>query len=188
MAHGVWDKSAPKGVQREQGRGGDTRVRSHIGRAERRRTMGAVYDAMVRFFDEDDWKYQPVEGKAMLRMGFSGDNGKWTCIARAVEEADQFIFYSIAPASVPEEKRVAMAEFITRANYGMRIGNFEMDFSDGELRYKSSIDVEGDRLSSPLVKHMVYPNVLMMDKYLPGIMAIIYAGKSPQQAVQEIEG
>ena len=138
--------------------------------------MGAVYDAMVRFFDEDDWKYQPVEGKAMLRMGFSGDNGKWTCIARAVEEADQFIFYSIAPASVPEEKRVAMAEFITRANYGMRIGNFEMDFSDGELRTQA------------IVKHMVYPNVLMMDKYLPGIMAIIYAGKSPQQAVQEIEG
>jgi hypothetical protein len=81
-----------------------------------------------------------------------------------------------------------MAEFITRANYGMRIGNFEMDFSDGELRYKSSIDVEDDRLSSPLVKHMIYPNVLMMDKYLPGIMAIIYAGKSPQQAVEEIEG
>jgi hypothetical protein len=89
---------------------------------------------------------------------------------------------------VPEEKRVAMAEFITRANYGMRIGNFEMDFSDGELRYKSSIDVEDDHLSSPLIKHMVYPNVLMMDKYLPGIMAILYAGKSPRQAVEEVEG
>jgi len=149
--------------------------------------VGAVYDAMVRFFREDDWKFEQVEGKPILRMGFSGDNGKWTCIARAVEEADQFIFYSIAPINVPEEKRVAMAEFITRANYGMRIGNFEMDFSDGELRYKSSIDVEDDRLSSPLIKHMVYPNVLMMDKYLPGIMAIIYAGKSPQQAVREIE-
>jgi hypothetical protein len=149
--------------------------------------MGAVYDAMVRFFREDDWKFEQVEGKPILRMGFSGDNGKWTCIARAVEEADQFIFYSIAPINVAEEKRVAIAEFITRANYGMRIGNFEMDFSDGELRYKSSIDVEDDRLSSPLVKHMVYPNVLMMDKYLPGIMGIIYGNKTAQQAIAEIE-
>ena len=150
--------------------------------------MGAVYDAMVRFFDEDDWKYQPVEGKTMLRMGFSGDNGKWTCVARAIEDAQQFIFYSIAPASVPEEKRVEMAEFITRANYGMRIGNFEMDFSDGELRYKSSIDVEDDCLSAPLIKHMVYPNVMMMDKYLPGIMGILYGNKTAQQAIEEIEG
>jgi len=149
--------------------------------------MGAVFDAMVRFFREDDWKFEPVEGKPILRMGFAGDNGKWTCMARAVEEADQFLFYSIAPVSVPEEKRGAMAEFITRANHGMRIGNFEMDFSDGELRYKSSIDVEGDRLSSPLVKHMVYPNVLMMDKYLPGIMGILYGNKTAQQAVAEIE-
>ena len=150
--------------------------------------MGAVYDAMVRFFREDDWKFEQFEGKPILRMGFSGDNGKWTCVARAIEDAQQFIFYSIAPINVPEEKRVEMAEFITRANYGMRIGNFEMDFSDGELRYKSSIDVEDDCLSAPLIKHMVYPNVMMMDKYLPGIMGILYAGKSPQQAVEEIEG
>jgi len=149
--------------------------------------MGAVYDAMVRFFREDDWKFEQVEGKPILRMGFAGDNGKWTCIARAVEEADQFIFYSIAPINVPEDKRQVMAEFITRANYGMRIGNFELDFSDGELRYKSSIDVEDDRLSSPLVKHMVYPNVLMMDKYLPGIMGILYGNKTAQQAIAEIE-
>ena len=121
-------------------------------------------------------------------MGFAGDNGKWTCVARAVEDAQQFIFYSIAPVSVPEDKRREVAEFITRANYGMRIGNFEMDFSDGELRYKSSIDVEDDCLSSPLVKHMVYPNVLMMDKYLPGIMGILYGNKTAQQTIAEIEG
>lgn len=150
--------------------------------------MGAVYDAMVRFFREDDWKFEQVEGKPILRMGFAGDNGKWTCMARAIEDAQQFIFYSIAPANVPEDKRREMAEFITRANYGMRIGNFEMDFSDGELRYKSSIDGEDDRLSAPLVKHMVYPNVLMMDKYLPGILGILYGNKTAQQAIEEIEG
>jgi len=43
-------------------------------------------------------------------------------------------------------------KFLTRANYGMMIGNFEMDFTDGEIRYKTSIDVEGDKLSSALIK------------------------------------
>ena len=37
------------------------------------------------------------------------------------------------------------------------------------------IDVEGeaDKLSSTLLKHLVYQNVLTMDKYLPGLRAII---------------
>jgi len=49
---------------------------------------------------------------------------------------------------VISSKRGAVAEFINRANYGIIIGNFEMDFADGEIRYKTSIDVQGDKLTS----------------------------------------
>jgi hypothetical protein len=31
-------------------------------------------------------------------------------------------------------ERAPPAEFITRANYGLIIGNFELDFEDGEIR------------------------------------------------------
>lgn len=54
--------------------------------------------------------------------------------------------------NVPEDRRLALAEFLTRANYGLFIGNFEMDWQDGEVRYKTSIDVAGDRLSTALVQ------------------------------------
>jgi hypothetical protein len=39
------------------------------------------------------------------------------CYAKAKEEQQQFVFYSIAPINSPEEKRTAIAEFLTRANY-----------------------------------------------------------------------
>ena len=81
-----------------------------------------------------------------------------------------------------------MAEFLTRANYGLIIGNFEMDLTDGEVRYKTGIDVEGDRLSAALVKNLVYANVLTMDQYLPGIMRLIYADVSPAEAIVQVEG
>jgi hypothetical protein len=42
-------------------------------------------------------------------------------------------------------------------------------------------------LSSALSKRLVYTNVLMMDKYLPGIMAVIYGGVSPEQAIAQVE-
>ena len=74
-------------------------------------------------------------------------------------------------------------KFLTRANYGMMIGNFEMDFTDGEIRYKTSIDVEGDKLSSALIKRLVYANVMMMDEYLPGIVSVTEGDMEPKDAI-----
>jgi hypothetical protein len=151
-------------------------------------TNGQIFEEMVNFFKEDDWPFVQIEGKPILQMLFQGENGKWTCYARARVEQEQFIFYSVCPVNAPENKRLAVAEFLTRANSGMIIGNFELDFADGEIRYKTSIDVEGNSLSSALIKRLVYANVTMMDEYLPGIMSVIYADVSPVQAIAQIEG
>ncbi len=101
---------------------------------------------------------------------------------------EQFIFYVMCPVKAPEEKRLAVAEFIARANYGLRIGNFELDFSDGEVRYKSSLDFEGVLLEPQLIRNAIYPAAQTMNHYLPGLMGIIYANKTPEEAVAEIEG
>ena len=49
------------------------------------------------------------------------------------------------------------------------------------------IDVEGDQLSLTLIEQIVYPNVMMMDKYLSGIIALIDNHLEPQAAISEIE-
>jgi len=151
--------------------------------------MGRIFEGMNRFFTADDWKFSQLEGKEILRMGFSGDNGQWTCFAQAREEQEQFVFYSSCPVKAPEEKRHALAEFLTRANWGLVVGNFEMDYTDGEVRYKTSISVkDGEVLAPGLIKHAVYPNVLTMDQYLPGIMAVLYGDVSPADAIAKVEG
>lgn len=42
---------------------------------------------------------------------------------------------------VPPEKQTAAAELFTRINYGLPLGTFEMDFSDGEICYRTGIDL-----------------------------------------------
>jgi hypothetical protein len=149
--------------------------------------MGPIFDALLKFFTEDDWNVTRLEGQPILSMGVSGRNGKWRCYAKSREEQQQFVFYSICSASAPPDKRHVIAEFLTRANFGMVIGNFEMDFNDGEIRYKTSIDVDGDDLSEPLIKNVVYTNVVMMDRYLPGILSVIDGKASPKDAIAVIE-
>jgi len=150
--------------------------------------MGRILTAVENFFKSDDWPYTPMEGRPVLRTGFNGKNGQWTCFAQEREQQQQFVFYSVLPLKTPEDKRFLIAEFITRANYGMVIGNFELDFSDGEIRYKTSIDVENETLTEGLIHHMVYANVYSVDRYFGGFMKVLYSGVMPEEAIHEIEG
>lgn len=147
--------------------------------------MGKILDATERFFKDDNWNFERHPDRPVLRLPFVGKNGRWMCFAQ--ERNNQLLFYSVASVNAPEDKRAAVAEFITLANYGMAIGNFELDYSDGEIRYKTSVDVDEGELSNTLIKPLVYVNCLMMDKYLPGIMAVLYAGVSPKDAVTKVE-
>ena len=135
------------------------------------------------FLRQDEWPISQLPGQSILHSRFKGVNGKWDCFAQTLDEADIFVFYSVLPEKVPEPKRQAVAEVLTRLNYGIRIGNFEMDFGDGEIRYRTGIDVEGDRLTPALITRLVYANVQTMDEHLPAIMAVIEKDVSPAEAV-----
>jgi hypothetical protein len=149
-----------------------------------------VLEGLMEFFREDEWAFEKLPDRPLLRLPFQGHNGKWNCYAqvRMTKDLEQILFYSVAPLTIPEESRPAVAEFITRANYAMALGNFEMDFSDGEVRFKTSIDVTNVEVVPGLIRPVVYTNCLMMEKYLPGLMSVIYTHVSPEEAVRQIEG
>jgi hypothetical protein len=147
-----------------------------------------LYDAVIRFFTEDKWNFQELEGKNALRTNFKGDNGLWSCFMRTREDTQRVSFYASMGVNVPPDKRNLMAEFITRVNYGMLIGCFEMDYTDGEVRYRTSIDVEGGELTQTMIKNLVYANILTADRYLPGVMSVAFGNSTPEEAVKKIEG
>ena len=149
--------------------------------------MARLYDALTMFLEEDDWAYTPIEGHTALRMGFAGENGRWVCFARSKEAEHQLLFYSVCPVNAPDAKRGIVAEFITRANYGLAIGNFEMDYEDGEIRFKTSLAVGASEFDEELIRRLVFVNVYTMDQYLPGIMSVIYGDIEPALAVARVE-
>jgi hypothetical protein len=147
----------------------------------------SLLETVKEFFEEDEWYYDKVGGAAVLTAGYQGDNGGWRCYAQVDEDERWLAFYSQLDSHIPEERRPALAEFFARANYGLVLGNFEMDFRDGEVRYKTSINVRDDRLSVGLVRPLVYLNVFTMDRYLPGIMKVAYSDSDPADAIAAIE-
>lgn len=146
-----------------------------------------IFAAIVNFFTEDNWHYAQLEKQSALRLAFKGKNDQYDCYTQAIEAQQQFIFYCLCPIKIPKSKRRAVGEFLSRANYGMIIGNFELDFAEGEVAYKTSIDVEGSTLTFPQMKRLVDTNVAMMDQYLPGIKSVIQGDASPEEAISQIE-
>jgi len=149
-------------------------------------SKGKIYQAMLNFFSEEDWEFTKLQGKLILRLAFQGKNGQWNCFALANEDQHRFVFYSICPLEIPFTTRITIAEFLTRSNYGMEIGNFEFDLDSGEIRFKTSLDVTEDRITPALIKQLVYTNVLTIDQYLPGIQAVL-DGVTPADAIRVIE-
>jgi hypothetical protein len=149
--------------------------------------MGQLFEAVVDYLTEDDWKFNVVKDDTALMLSFRGEAGSWQCFATVDEEKQWFTFYSILPSNVAEEKRVEIAEFITRANYGLVIGNFEMDYGDGEVRYKTSVDVEGGELTPKMIENLMRANLMTMDRYFTGLMGVLYGDRDPAEAIAEME-
>jgi hypothetical protein len=146
-----------------------------------------AFATLGQFLDADEWYPQRLGSAFVYRMGFAGRNGRVTCLATIFVSLEQFLFYVIAPTKAPETTRPAVADFITRANYGLRIGNLEMDFDDGEVRYKSGLNFAGESLTPEFIKNTIYPAVQTMDRFLPGLTSVMSGDKSALEAIAEIE-
>lgn len=149
--------------------------------------MGRIYDAMTEWFKTEDWTFQEHATETVLMMGFEGQHATWQCYAQAREKEGQFVFYVVAPVKVSEAQRLEAAEFLTRANFGLVLGNFELDFSDGEIRYKTSVDCDDVPVLAGCFRPCVYAAVLTADRYFPGLTAVLFGGSTPEQGVTMVE-
>ena len=135
-------------------------------------TPNTLLGELKRVFAENGWPYSEVAGAPVLLSELTGPEGSWDFYAHAVEEKGLVLLYSIVPQRVPVERRVEVSEFLTRANYGLADGNFELDFDDGEVRFKSVLHVPAE-LDEILVKRVVRLNGTTLETYLPSIAALI---------------
>ena len=149
--------------------------------------MTGLFSALIDYMEEENWKYEILEGETIIRFHFKGNAGRLLCYGEVDEQKNWLLFYSYMPVNTPPERLGEMAEFVTRANRGMRIGNFELDYDDGEIRYKTSIDVEGGTLAGKMIDNLLRANLSTINRYFDGIMGVIYSDHSSEDLIKQIE-
>ncbi len=139
------------------------------------------------FLDSDDWNYNEDVERGALFSGVRLDSADFRVVFGVKEDLEIIIFYVVSPQYVPEPQRVRAAEYLTRANYGLNVGNFEMDFNDGEVRYKTSVDVEGVEWGDKCLQNLIGTGVQTMTRYFNGLMSVCFSEVAPAEALRVIE-
>jgi hypothetical protein len=136
-------------------------VSSDAHEAEAARSMHETVDGLLR---EWAWSFERNDAD-LLTLRFQGASGEWTVLILTEEEKQLCIVYSVFPAIIPPERRADALEWISRINYELPIGSFELDATDGELRFRSGLDTEGTWLSQELLSNLLSTNLAVMDLY-----------------------
>ena len=74
------------------------------------------------------------EPNKLFTFGCTGGAGNYQYQIRV--EPEHFIVTCSSPLRIPSDQRAKVAEFIARVNFTIILGHFDMDFSDGELRFR----------------------------------------------------
>jgi hypothetical protein len=125
---------------------------------------------VTSFLEEKGWPYAELPDGS-LRLTFAGVSGQFDCRAAIDEDRSTVTFFALFPGPVPGDRAGAVLELLNRANLNLVIGNFEYDPGPGQVRCRTSINVDDDRLTPALLSHVVYASLLAMDRYLPAFAA-----------------
>lgn len=139
----------------------------------------SLFGAVMEFFKTYDWPVIRMEGETALQTTFQGKNGQWSCYIEIEEEQDLIAFYSLCPVNATATKRSHIAELLVRINHGLLVGHFGMDWESGEIYCKTSLNIRGEQFHPIMIEKIAFANVMIMDQFLPGILAVLYGNSSP---------
>ena len=113
--------------------------------------MKKVIDTIKSFFENNDWKYNFNDEDKVFSSGI--DMGNILGNVRMIIHLEDNFYnvYMVMNSKVEEKYFPVVAEFLHRANYGLKDGNFEMDYRDGEIRYKSFVNFKNIDVSEEVV-------------------------------------
>lgn len=147
--------------------------------------MESVIEKLAEFLGSRGWKCAVEADRPLIQTGANGKNGRWPCIAIGGSENRDLVFLSLFPVNIPKEKRSAVAELLARINYRLSHGCYEMDFEDGELRFRTSIPAVQGEVQGELLEYLVFANLCAFDSHFENIMRVLYTDVSPENALDK---
>ena len=147
----------------------------------RKETAERITDSLK----QNNWKYEYREQENEI-ISYATTEGRFQRLIYRIEIRDAvYNIYALCPlkARTPIEK-ADLAEFLCRANYGFRFGNYEMDFDTGEISYRACVPFENISDIRPAVMTESFRAAsAFFIRYEEGLLRVLLGAMDPSAAV-----
>ena len=145
-----------------------------------------TFQTVIEHFKRNGWNFQIHPDRPLLHAGFRGKHGNFRCVAAVDEPDDLLQVVSFLPFVVPPDKLAAAAELCARLSYGMKMGRFELDPANGDLRFHTYGAYPKGELKDAVVHRVLGVNLAMVDLHFPAFISVIYGNVSPAEAARQV--
>ncbi len=144
----------------------------------------SLFERVAGYLDANDWRHDADTQKGYFSMGCRIKEASVRVIIDVYESDDwrRLLTFSTYPVMVPEHRRSAVIEALTRINYQLIYGSFEMDLADGEIRFRTVVEAEKE-LDDAMIDRVLNANLSSADRYFAALMTITYGNASPATVI-----
>lgn len=143
-----------------------------------------MFERFKEYLKMVELNYSIVEDETVIMFSYMS-KGNYQCIIDVDDENKIVIIYTILGSLVELEKRNRIAQLLTKINFGIRIGNFEMDYEDGQIRYKTSIIYDGLKdFENDFLEHLLMYNLVKTDEYYQAIEEGLHTRKTIEKILE----
>lgn len=150
--------------------------------------MSDIVDQVRDYLDQNDWKYEYIADRNYIKAGVNLKCKLQTVKLLITFNEKGYTVLASATMNASEDTRASVLEYISRANFGLRNGNFEMDLRDGEVRYKTYTNCRGlDRLPNEIIEDSIIIPPMMFSRYGDGMAALMFGFSDPETEIKKAE-
>lgn len=151
-------------------------------------TSRDLYQDISTFLDQDETPYRGDSNDGVMLVDMTSEVGSWKVHIQITENDDArlVVIHSQLPAQIPESNRLKIAELLTRINYDLVVGNFELGMDDGEVLFKTTLDLVDGELTQAMFMRMFEINGQTFNKFFAQILGVGFQGVAEKEAVDKV--
>lgn len=149
-----------------------------------------IAEAINTFLTTNDFKFRFDEDEGVFSFGVTILSRAKSLHYTVILHDHSFAVHTsfpLGPDPTNEQELTNIANFLTRANYGMRTGNFEMNMDSGEIFYKVYCNCCGIEPNESMIRESIECPAAMFERYGDGILDILFNNLSAKLAVRRCE-
>ena len=146
-----------------------------------------VFSMIEDYLKEDGWKYIADKDKCAFRAIVNMNNVVGELRIIVFVRGNNYTVSAFLNSSVEQEYYNQVAEYLHRANFGMQNGNFEFDYDDGQIAYKTFVNTKNIVPSMEVIRDSILIPVFMFDRYGKGLIRLMLEKANPKELIEEAE-